>query len=44
MVRVFVPSSTNEVRLTNQIDAHIGKAVELGLPLARRRTPSRCTR
>jgi len=30
MVRVFVPSSTNEVRLTNQIDAHIGKAVELG--------------
>ena len=30
MVRVFVPSSTNEVRLTNQIDVHIGKAVELG--------------
>jgi hypothetical protein len=30
MVRVFVPSSTNEVRLTNQIDAHISKAVELG--------------
>lgn len=30
MVRVFLPSTTNEARLINQIDAHISKAVELG--------------
>jgi hypothetical protein len=30
MVRVFLPASSNEVRLTDQIDAHINKAVELG--------------
>ena len=30
MVRVFLPSTTNEARLINQIDAHISKAVDLG--------------
>lgn len=30
MVRIFLPSSTNEARLVDQIDAHIGKAAELG--------------
>jgi hypothetical protein len=30
MVRVFMPSTSNEARLTDQIDAHINKAVELG--------------
>jgi hypothetical protein len=30
MVRVFLPPSSNEARLTDQIDAHINKAVELG--------------
>ena len=30
MVRVFLPSSSNEARLTDQIDAHINKAVECG--------------
>ncbi len=30
MVRVFLPASSNEARLTDQIDAHINKAVELG--------------
>jgi hypothetical protein len=30
MIRVFLPSTSNEARLTDQIDAHINKAVELG--------------
>jgi hypothetical protein len=30
MLRVFVPASSNEARLTDQIDAHIAKAVDLG--------------
>ena len=30
MVRVFLPASSNEARLTDQIDAHINKAVDLG--------------
>src|SRR5258708_10820924 len=28
--RVFLPATSNEARLTDQIDAHINKAVELG--------------
>jgi hypothetical protein len=30
MIRVFLPPSSNEARLTDQIDAHINKAAELG--------------
>ena len=30
MVRVFLPETSNEARLTDQIDAHINKVVELG--------------
>lgn len=30
MVRVFLPATTNEARLTDQIDAHINKVVEYG--------------
>ena len=30
MVRVFLPATSNEARLTDQIDAHINKSVELG--------------
>jgi hypothetical protein len=30
MIRVFLPVTSNEARLTDQIDAHINKAVELG--------------
>ena len=30
MVRVFLPPTSNEARLTDQIDAHINKAVEYG--------------
>jgi Domain of unknown function (DUF4194) len=30
MVRVFLPESSNEARLVDQIDAHIAKIVELG--------------
>ena len=30
MVRVFLPPASNEARLTDRIDAHINKAVELG--------------
>jgi len=30
MVRVFLPSTPNEARLTDQIDAHLNKCVELG--------------
>jgi hypothetical protein len=30
MLRTFMPESSNEVRLIDQIDAHLNKAVELG--------------
>ena len=30
MVRVFLPPTSNEARLTDQIDAHISKCVDLG--------------
>jgi hypothetical protein len=30
LIRVFLPSGSNEVRLITQIDAHLKKAVELG--------------
>ena len=30
MIRVFLPPTSNEVRLTDQIDAHINKAVDYG--------------
>ncbi len=30
MVRVFLPETSNEARLTDQIDTHINKVVELG--------------
>jgi hypothetical protein len=30
IVRVFLPETSNEARLIDQIDTHIGKAVELG--------------
>jgi Domain of unknown function (DUF4194) len=30
MIRVFLPATSNEARLTDQIDAHINKAAELG--------------
>jgi Domain of unknown function (DUF4194) len=30
MIRVFLPATSNEARLTDQLDAHINKAVELG--------------
>jgi hypothetical protein len=30
MVRVFLPATSNEARLSDQIDAHINKAVEFG--------------
>ena len=30
MVRVFVPESSNETRVIDQIDAHLNKIVELG--------------
>ncbi len=30
LVRLFLPESSNETRLVEQIDSHIGKAVELG--------------
>jgi hypothetical protein len=30
MIRVFLPPMSNEARLTDQIDAHINKAVEYG--------------
>ena len=30
MVRVFLPATSNEARLSDQMDAHINKAVELG--------------
>lgn len=37
MLRVFMPSSTNDARLVDQIDVHIGKIVDLGFL---RRVPS----
>jgi hypothetical protein len=30
MVRVFLPATSNEARLSDQIDAHINKAIDLG--------------
>jgi hypothetical protein len=30
LLRIFLPASSNEVRLVNQIDAHLKKTVELG--------------
>jgi len=30
MVRVFLPATTNDARLVDQIDAHLGKIVDLG--------------
>ncbi|HEX7684980.1 MAG TPA: DUF4194 domain-containing protein [Trinickia sp.] len=30
LVRVFLPASTNEARIVDQIDAHVNKIVELG--------------
>jgi hypothetical protein len=30
LIRIFLPSGMNEARLVDQIDAHIGKVVELG--------------
>lgn len=30
MIRVFLPATSNEARLVDQIDSYIGKAVELG--------------
>jgi hypothetical protein len=30
MLRVFLPATSNEARIIDQIDAHIGKAVEFG--------------
>lgn len=30
MIRVFLPATTNEVRLIDQIDTHLGKVVDLG--------------
>lgn len=30
MMRLFIPESSNEARLIDQIDAHVNKAVELG--------------
>ena len=30
MMRVFLPATSNEVRLADKIDAHISKAVDLG--------------
>ena len=30
MMRVFLPSTSNEVRLADKIDAHLSKAVDLG--------------
>ena len=37
MIRVFLPPTSNEARLTDQIDAHINKAVELGELLPQQR-------
>lgn len=39
LVRVFLPASTNEARLVDQIDAHVNKIVELGF-LRRMKTTS----
>ncbi|MFX1803422.1 DUF4194 domain-containing protein [Paraburkholderia sp. A1BS-2L] len=39
LVRVFLPASTNEVRLVDQIDTHVNKIVELGF-LRRMKTTS----
>jgi hypothetical protein len=39
LVRVFLPASTNEARLVDQIDTHVNKIVELGF-LRRMKTTS----
>lgn len=39
IVRVFLPQSTNEARLVDQLDAHVNKIVELGF-LRRMKTTS----
>lgn len=36
MLRVFLPDGTNEVRLIDQVDAHLNKLVELGFVRAMR--------
>ncbi|HZZ56156.1 MAG TPA: DUF4194 domain-containing protein [Trebonia sp.] len=38
MLRVFVPATSNETRLLDQIDAHINKAVDLGFLRAAKST------
>ena len=43
MVRVFLPATSNEARLTDQIDSYISKAADLGF-LRKRKMPSRSTR
>jgi len=40
MVRLFMPSTSNEARMVDQIDAHIGKAVELGFLRRVKNSPS----
>jgi hypothetical protein len=44
LLRVFVPESSNQVRLLDQIDSYINKIIELGflyrLPVAAKQTPS----
>ena len=44
MVRVFLPPTSNEARLIDQIDAHINKVVELGFLRQAEGQPSRSTR
>lgn len=39
LVRVFLPASTNEARLVDQIDTHVNKIIELGF-LRRMKTTS----
>jgi hypothetical protein len=40
MVRLFLPPTSNEARVVDQIDAHIGKAVELGFLRRVKNSPS----
>ncbi len=40
MVRLFLPPTSNEARMVDQIDAHIGKAVELGFLRRVKNSPS----
>ncbi len=41
MIRVFLPDTVNEARLTDRIDGHINKAVELGFLRRLRNRPDR---